>query len=241
MSEKEEFTGSPMANAVDTALRLWGHTFHGITASRRENLLKISDPKFVSLLGEPDRFKTRQCGSLFVRTFIKGMMKEARDDQQLRIVSRGSGPPLSRGPGNASSARGASNSFHRNNSGRNGHYSGSSNHGSFNKGGASRSSSFNNNRYVSDSSVSSLGVDSVKVGARLCKFVDFWKSLSKDPWILSSVRDGIKIDFTSPPFQTAAGRNLKMGKSQFEICDGEVKILLNKGAIKPVVRSSGGF
>jgi hypothetical protein len=122
MSEKEEFTGSPMANAVDTALRLWGHTFHGITASRRENLLKISDPKFVSLLGEPDRFKTRQCGSLFVRTFIKGMMKEARDDQQLRIVSRGSGPPLSRGPGNASSARGASNSFHRNNSGRNGHY-----------------------------------------------------------------------------------------------------------------------
>jgi hypothetical protein len=94
---------------------------------------------------------------------------------------------------------------------------------------------------VSYLSVSLLGVDSVKVGARLYKFVDFWKSLSKDPWILSSVRDGIKIDFTSPPFQTAAGRNLKMGKSQFEICDGEVKILLNKGAIKPVVRSSGGF
>ncbi len=62
-------------------------------------------------------------------------------------------------------------------------------------------------------SVSLLGVDSVKVGARLYKFVDFWKSLSKDPWILSSVRDGVKIDFISPPFQTAAGCNMKMGKS----------------------------
>jgi hypothetical protein len=90
MSEREEFRGSPMANAVDTALRLWGHTFPGITASRRENLLKISDPKFVSLLSEPSRFKTRQCGSLFGRTF-----------------SRNSAHSSSRGHGSGSSARGA--------------------------------------------------------------------------------------------------------------------------------------
>jgi hypothetical protein len=57
MSEREEFRGSPMANVVDTALCLWSHTIHGITASRRENLLKISDPKFVSLLSEPSRFQ----------------------------------------------------------------------------------------------------------------------------------------------------------------------------------------
>ena len=38
-------------------------------------------------------------------------------------------------------------------------------------------------RVVSDSSVSLIGLDSVKVGARLCKFVNFWKSLSEDTWI----------------------------------------------------------
>ena len=58
MFEKEEFRGSPMAKAVDAALRLWGQTFHSITACRRENILKISDPKFVSLLSEQSRFKT---------------------------------------------------------------------------------------------------------------------------------------------------------------------------------------
>jgi hypothetical protein len=44
---EEELQNSPMAEAVDVALRLWGHTFHGITANHRENLLKVSDPKFV--------------------------------------------------------------------------------------------------------------------------------------------------------------------------------------------------
>ncbi|KAK4027874.1 hypothetical protein OUZ56_017015 [Daphnia magna] len=146
MSEKEEFRGSLMANAVDTALRLWGHTFHGITASRRENLLKISDPKFVSLLSEPNRFKTSQCGSLFGRTFIKGMVKEARDDQQLRIISHGSAPSSSREHGNGSSARGASNGFQRNGSSRGGHYGGSFNNGAYNRGGAARNNSFSNNR-----------------------------------------------------------------------------------------------
>ena len=40
MFEKEEFRESPMANAVDAALRLWGQTFHSITASRRENIFE---------------------------------------------------------------------------------------------------------------------------------------------------------------------------------------------------------
>ncbi|KZS19608.1 Uncharacterized protein APZ42_013881 [Daphnia magna] len=241
MSEKEEFRGSLMANAVDTALRLWGHTFHGITASRRENLLKILDPKFVSLLSKPNRFKTRQCGSLFGRTFIKGMVKEARYDQQLRIISRGSAPSSSRGHGNSSSARGASNGFQRNGSSHGGHYGGSFNNGAYNRGGAARNNSFSNNRYVSYSSVPLFVLDSVIVGARLCLFVDFWKSLSKDPWILSSVEVGVKIDFISPPFQTVAGRNMKMGGIQSEICDREVKNLLEKGAIEPIVSSTEWF
>ena len=91
MSQDDSFRDSEMSKAVDTALRLWGHTFHGITTIRRENLLKVSDPKFVSLLKEPERFQPRQCSSLFGKAFIKEMVKEAKDDQQLKIISRGNG------------------------------------------------------------------------------------------------------------------------------------------------------
>jgi hypothetical protein len=240
MSEREEFRGSPMSNAVDTALRLWSHTFHGITASRRENLLKISDPKFVSLLSEPSRFKTRQCGSLFGRTFIKGMVKEARDDQQLRIVSRGSAPSSSQGHESGSSAREAPNGFQRNGSSRGRHYGGSFNNGGFNRGGAARNNSFSNNRYVSDSSIPLVILDSVIVGARLCHFFEFLKSLSKDPWILSSVEEGVKIDFISPPFQAVAGRNMKMGKIQSETCDRKVKSLLERALLNKAPRLQRG-
>ena len=48
-----ELKNSPMAEVVDVALRLWGNTFHGITVNRRENLLKVSDAKYVSLFKEP--------------------------------------------------------------------------------------------------------------------------------------------------------------------------------------------
>jgi hypothetical protein len=169
------------------------------------------------------------------------MVKEARDDQQLRIVSRGSAPSSSRGHGSGSGARGAPSGFQRGGSSRGGHYGGSFNNGGFNRGGAARNNTFNNNRYVSDLSVPLVILDSVIVGARLCHYVEFWKSLSKDPWILSSVKEGVKIDFISPPFQTVAGRNMKMGKIQSEICDREVKSLLEKGAIEKIATSTEGF
>ena len=43
---------------------------------------------------------------------------------------------------------------------------------------------------------SSIGYRLCKVGARLCQFV--CKSLSKDPWMLSSVGDWVKVDFITP-------------------------------------------
>ena len=116
------------------------------------------------------------------------------------------------------------------------------NNGGFSRSGAAaRNNNNSNNRYVSDSSVPLFVLDSVVVGARLCHFIVFWKSLSKDPWILSSVGEGVKIDFISPPFQTIAGRNMKMGKIQSEICAKEVKSFLEKGAIEPIVSSTEGF
>ena len=95
---------SPLAEAADTALRLWGHTFHNVTFSRRENLLKVSDPKFLSLLKEPNRFRSRECEALFGRHFIKNMVEETTDDQTLRSISRSSS---SHGPSSGPRAGGS--------------------------------------------------------------------------------------------------------------------------------------
>ena len=67
------------------------------------------------------------------------------------------------------------------------------------------------------------------------------KTLSRDPCIISSVHEGVKINFISTPFQTVVGRNMVMGEIQRNICDGEIKALLEKNAIETVVDSTKGF
>jgi hypothetical protein len=57
------------------------------SANRRENLLKVSDPKLVSLLKKLESFKAKQCGALF-GSFIKEMVREATNDQKLRNIGR---------------------------------------------------------------------------------------------------------------------------------------------------------
>ena len=58
-------------DACNDALRLLGHAFTSITASRRENILKFTDPKFRSLLQETDRFDPDESDELFGRSFKK--------------------------------------------------------------------------------------------------------------------------------------------------------------------------
>jgi hypothetical protein len=111
-----ELRNSPMVEAVDVALRLWGHTFHGITANRSENLLKVSDPKFISLLKEPERFKARQCGALFGSHFIKEMVREATNNQKLRNIGRPAGQSSSfksRYPTTSYNSRSSASGNHR--------------------------------------------------------------------------------------------------------------------------------
>ena len=45
-----------LISAAESALQLWGHTFHSITTQRRENMLHQTDPHFEALLSEPGRF-----------------------------------------------------------------------------------------------------------------------------------------------------------------------------------------
>lgn len=67
---------SSLAEAAETALRLWGHMFHNVTVSRRENFLKVLDLKFIFFLRSPNVLSL-ECASLFGRHFTKSMLKEA--------------------------------------------------------------------------------------------------------------------------------------------------------------------
>ena len=40
---------------------------------------------------------------------------------------------------------------------------------------------------------------SVPVGGRLCEFVEGWKHIKNDPFVLSIVAKGYRLRFTSPP------------------------------------------
>jgi uncharacterized membrane protein YgcG len=195
-----ELQNSPMAEAVDVALRLWGHTFHGITANRRENLLKVSDPKFVSLLKEPERFKARQCGALFGSHFIKEMVREATNDQKLRNIGRPAGQSSSfksRYPTTSYNSRSSASGNHRsgfNGGNRGGNFSGGNN----SNGGYRNNKQKSSQRYVTILSAPKQATCSPPVGGRLRFFVDFWQTISKDPWIIQSVSEGVKIRFFIP-------------------------------------------
>lgn len=74
----------------------------------------------------------------------------------------------------------------------------------------------------------------LEIRARLGYFEVFFSSLSKDPWVMSSIRKEFQIDFSSTQFQTIARSNMHMGKGQTEICDWAIMALLEKNAIEPV-------
>ncbi|EFX78494.1 hypothetical protein DAPPUDRAFT_105293 [Daphnia pulex] len=171
IAESADLKDSPLAEAADTALRLWGHTFHNVTTSRRENLLKVLDPKYLSLLKKTHRFKPRECASLFGRHFIKNMVKEATDDQTLRSISSSHGSS-SRPRAGSSGYRGTSRSHRGGNFGQ-GCYSNGYKGGLF---GTFNRSRGNHSIRSENLSLPNYSLDSPPiVGGRLKHFVDSWK------------------------------------------------------------------
>ncbi|KAI9551264.1 hypothetical protein GHT06_002337 [Daphnia sinensis] len=237
IAESADLKDSPLAEAADTALRLWGHTFHNVTTSRRENLLKVSDPKFLSLLKEPHRFKPRECASLFGRRFIKNMVKEATVDQTLRSISSSHGSS-SRPRAGSSSYRGSSRSHRGGNYGQGGYGNG------YNGGSSGTLNRSRGNHSIRSENLSlhNYSLESPPiVGGRLRHFVDSWKCLSSDPWIVQSISQGVKLDFLASPFQARNQSNMEMGESQWALCNQEIQDLVRKEAIEPVEESEQCF
>ncbi|KAK4003887.1 hypothetical protein OUZ56_005638 [Daphnia magna] len=98
----KERKGPEISDACNDTLRLLGHAFASLTAKRRENILKFTNPRFEFLLKDPKRFDLDECDELFGRLFLRSMVRDADNDARLRNVNRP----------NSSGQRGSSNSSH---------------------------------------------------------------------------------------------------------------------------------
>jgi hypothetical protein len=78
-----------------------------------------------------------------------------------------------------------------------------------------------------------------QIAGRIRFFCSNWSKISNDPWVLSVVSEGLKLEFTSTPFQLEPSSNMQMSNPPKEICDREVAEMVGKGAVGEV--SSQGF
>ncbi|KAI9550366.1 hypothetical protein GHT06_002325 [Daphnia sinensis] len=115
-----------LKRTASTALSLVGNAFSEVTKRRRLNVLRQTDGRYVSLLEEKDRFSVKEGGDLFGRHFLRSMVRTAREEENLRSMSRSGGHNI-RAPSNFNRGRAAfggrpSGRFHS--SGRGGNYPG---------------------------------------------------------------------------------------------------------------------
>ena len=86
--------------------------------------------------------------------------------------------------------------------------------------------------------------DDVPVGTRLSKFVQNWEVLVSDPYVLSIIRDGYRLEFTEPPPLKVNPKpfRLHLNDEQQIILDDEMSKFIDKEVIEEVTDlTSPGF
>jgi len=78
------------------------------------------------------------------------------------------------------------------------------------------------------------------VAGRLASFVNSWKVLTKDLWVLDTIK-GYQIPFKGVPIQAQIPPEAKFSREQEVLLRAEIESLLQKGAILPQGCSSEGF
>ena len=203
----------------DTAIDLLGIALNHLSHHRRRNIMKVTDPGLVDMLKNSSHFSEHEIEYLFGDQFIKDMRDQASHMSTMnhvrRIMSqstRGRGNFNQPSQGRPSQRRDDNNRPPNNFNGGTGGYT----------------------RYANSASV-------VHIGGRLQSFARAWARVVKDPWVLSTITEGLKIDFKSKPFQHQQPTEIPMGATQESICDEEVTNLLAKGAVSKVPNDSEGF
>ena len=81
------------------------------------------------------------------------------------------------------------------------------------------------------------------VGGRLSDFVEGWKRIMNDPYVLSIVAKGYRLSFTSPPLLRQTPWEIRSPQGQEEILGmrEQISLMLQKNAITEVPPDSPGF
>lgn len=203
---------------VDSTIRLWSVMFHYLTHQRRYNVMCKTDPTFLPLLTDPSAFSPSDSAVLFGDHFLASLVREADRDTAFRRVERSSRLRQTRASGSAFRRRpeqfgGQPRDFQRR----------PSFHGSTPRIDAQQPGRFSSFKY----DLSSF----TPTAARLSHFVDAWRAITNDPWVLSSVTHGVLVDFLSPPVQHLPPIVLVMPQALQAVGNAEVSALLSKQAI----------
>ena len=81
------------------------------------------------------------------------------------------------------------------------------------------------------------------VGGRLSEFVEGWKHITNDPYVLSIVTKGYRLRFTSPPLLRETPWEMRSPQEPEEIQGmlEQISLLLQKNAVTEVPPNSPGF
>ncbi len=67
--------------------------------------------------------------------------------------------------------------------------------------------------------------ESVKVGSRLLDFANVWATVTDDPWLLNTVKNGLVINNLSQPAQNLLPRDVMMSDEMQSVCNSELSSL----------------
>lgn len=76
------------------------------------------------------------------------------------------------------------------------------------------------------------GEPTITVGGRLHLFYHEWEKITNDPWVLQTIRNGLKIEWMSPP-STNPRSSISHDPRAYEALNAEVQGMIDKGVIQP--------
>ena len=88
-----------------------------------------------------------------------------------------------------------------------------------------------------------LPPQSIPVRGQLCQFVEGWKRITNDPFVLSFVAKGYRLRFTSPPLllQTPWEIRSPQGTQKIQGMREQISLMLQKNAISEISPDTPGF
>ncbi|EFX70828.1 hypothetical protein DAPPUDRAFT_327777 [Daphnia pulex] len=192
------------AKAVKTALKLWAVVYHDITSARRRNILTQIYPQNIGLLDDKSILPTGG-EHLFGPKFTQALVEQVKTLNALNTA----GAPRASGSNDGHGQRQSGRSFSNPPASSGGRYS-----------------NFNGSLYVQ-----TILAFQESFGGRIARFAFEWSKLTLDPWILSTVSQGLQLDFISDPVQFSIPPNACMDTHQYDCCKQEANSLIEKGAI----------